>query len=128
MRLLFYSHFFAPSVGGVESIVLSLARGLAERCDSNGAAQFEITLATQTPAGSYEDAALPFPVVRQPSLVSLWLLIQRSDVIHVAGPALAPLFMSMLARKPFVVEHHGFQTICPNGQCRGTSRLSNNLS
>src|SRR5216683_804678 len=116
MRLLFYSHFFAPSVGGVESIVLSLARGLAERCDSNGAAQFEITLATQTPAGSYEDAALPFPVVRQPSLVSLWSLIQRFDVIHVAGPALAPLFMSILARKPFVVEHHGFQTICPNGQ------------
>ncbi len=116
MRLLFYSHFFAPSVGGVESIVLSLARGLAERCDSNGAAQFEITFATQTPAGSYEDAALTFPVVRQPSLVSLWSLIQRFDVIHVAGPALAPLFMSMLARKPFVVEHHGFQTICPNGQ------------
>jgi glycosyltransferase involved in cell wall biosynthesis len=116
MRLLFYSHFFAPSVGGVETIVLSLSRGLAERCDSNGAAQFEVTLVTQTPAGSYDDAALPFPVVRQPALASLWRLIRRSDVIHVAGPALAPLFMSMLARKPVVVEHHGFQTICPNGQ------------
>src|SRR5260370_29344525 len=116
MRLLFYSHFFAPSVGGVETIVLSLARGLAERCDSNGAAQFEVRLVTQTPAGSYDDAALPFPVVRQPALASLWRLIRRSDVIHVAGPALAPLFMSMLARKPVVVEHHGFQTICPNGQ------------
>lgn len=30
MKLLLYSHFLAPSVGGVESIVLSLARGLTE--------------------------------------------------------------------------------------------------
>jgi glycosyltransferase involved in cell wall biosynthesis len=27
-----------------------------------------------------------------------------------------PLLISLVARKPFVVEHHGFQTICPNGQ------------
>jgi hypothetical protein len=43
MKLLLYSHFFAPSIGGVETIVLSLARGLAELRDSNGAPEFEIT-------------------------------------------------------------------------------------
>ncbi len=116
MKLLIYSHFFAPSVGGVETIVLSLARGLAELRDSSGAPQFETTLVTQTPSGNYDDRANAFRTVRTPSFVQLWRLVRSSDVVHVAGPALAPLFLGLLERKPVVVEHHGFQTICPNGQ------------
>jgi glycosyltransferase involved in cell wall biosynthesis len=116
MKLLTYSHFFAPSIGGVETLVLSLARGLAARCSPNGDPEFEITLATQTPAERFDDTSLPFRVVRRPNFIHLWDLIRASDVVHVAGPALAPLFLGLLARKPIVVEHHGFQTICPNGQ------------
>ena len=116
MKLLIYSHFFAPSVGGVETIVLSIARGLAGLRDSNGAPQFEITLVTQTPAGDYDDRANPFRTIRQPGFLQLRRLVRNTDVVHVAGPALAPLLLSLLARKPCVVEHHGFQTICPNGQ------------
>lgn len=116
MKPLLYSHFFAPSVGGVETIVLSLARGLAELRDSNGAPRFEIILVTQTPAENYDDRALPFRIVRQPGFLQLWQLIRTSDVVHVAGPALAPLIFGLVACQPFVVEHHGFQTICPNGQ------------
>jgi glycosyltransferase involved in cell wall biosynthesis len=115
MKLLVYSHFFAPSVGGVETIVLSLSRGLAELRDSTGAPQFEITLVTKTPAGNYEDSGQPFRVIRKPGYVQLWRLIRESDVIHVAGPALAPLFLAWLSRKPFVIEHHGYQATCPNG-------------
>jgi glycogen synthase len=116
MKLLVYSHFFAPSIGGVETIVLSLAENLADLRDSDGAPQFEITLVTQTPAEAYDDQGLPFKVIRQPSLVQLWHLIRKSDLVHVAGPSLAPLVLSLLVRKSVVVEHHGFQTICPNGQ------------
>ncbi len=116
MALLLYSHFFAPSVGGVETVVLALARGLAELRDSNGTFQFEITLVTQTPAGKYDDHALSFRVIRRPGLLHLWRLIRKADVIHIAGPALVPLALGLLSRKPVVVEHHGFQTICPNGQ------------
>ncbi len=116
VALLLYSHFFAPSVGGVETVVLALARGLAELRDSNGTLQFEITLVTQTPVGKYDDHALPFRVIRWPGLLHLWSLIRKADVIHIAGPALAPLALGLLSRKPVVVEHHGFQTICPNGQ------------
>lgn len=116
MILTVYSHYFPPSVGGVETVVLSLARGLAELRDSKGCREFEITLVTQTPGGSYDDSALPFRVVRGPALPQLWRLIRSSDVIHIAGPALEPMILSLLARKPFVIEHHGFQTICPNGQ------------
>jgi glycogen synthase len=116
MKLLLYSHFFAPVVGGVETIVLSIARGLTELRDSNGVPQFEISLVTQTPAENYDDSTNPYRTIRQPSLIELWQLIRNSDVVHVAGPALAPLVLSLLTGKPFVVEHHGFQTICPNGQ------------
>jgi glycosyltransferase involved in cell wall biosynthesis len=116
MKLLIYSHFFAPSVGGVETLVLSLARGLAGLRSPSGDPEFEITLVTQTPADKFDDLSLRFRVVRQPTLIQLWDLIRASHVVHVAGPALAPLILGLLARKPIVIGHHGFQTICPNGQ------------
>jgi glycosyltransferase involved in cell wall biosynthesis len=115
MKLLLYSHFFAPSVGGVETIVLSLARGLTELRDANGAPEFDITLVTQTPAQNHDDGSLPFRVLRRPDFFRLWQLIRTADVVHVAGPALAPLLLAKLARKPLVIEHHGYQATCPNG-------------
>ncbi len=115
MKLLIYSHFFAPSIGGVETIVQSLACGMADLRDSRGAREFEITLVTQTPAQNHDDSALAFRLVRQPGFFQLWRLIRSCDVVHVAGPALAPLFLGLLTGRPVVVEHHGYQAICPNG-------------
>ena len=120
MKLLLYSHFFAPSVGGVETVVLALSRGLAALQPPNGSpsenSQFDITLVTQTPPGDFDDRALPFRVIRRPTSAQLWRLILATDVVHVAGAALPPILLGLLARKAVVVEHHGFQTICPNGQ------------
>jgi glycogen(starch) synthase len=116
MKILIYSHFFAPSVGGVETVVLSLARGLADLRKPDGTPEFELTVVTATRADDFDDNVLAFRVVRQPNLLQLWNLIRSSNIVHIAGPALAPLFLSRLARKLVVVEHHGFQTICPNGQ------------
>ena len=42
-------------------------------------------------------------------------LIRDADVIHVAGPCLLPMAIGWLIGKPVVVEHHGYQAICPNG-------------
>ena len=86
MKLLLYSHFFAPSIGGVETIVMSLARGLAELRSADGAPEFDVTLVTQTPRDSFDDAAPPFRVVRQPGFGKLLTLIRESGVVHVAGP------------------------------------------
>jgi glycogen synthase len=115
MKLLIYSHFFAPSVGGVETVVLSLARGLSALRSPDGTPEFEITLATETAGGTFDDSSLPFQVVRQIPLLRLWDLVRASDLTHVAGPALAPLCLCFLARRPLVVEHHGYQAVCPNG-------------
>jgi glycosyltransferase involved in cell wall biosynthesis len=116
VKLLLYSHFFAPSIGGVETVVMSLAMGLSQSSCAGTQAGFEITLVTQTPRGSFDDSSLPFAVVRQPNFNSLRRLIRSADVIHVAGAAIPPILLGLVLRKPVLVEHHGFQTICPNGQ------------
>ncbi len=115
MKLLIYSHFFAPSIGGVETIVLSLAGGLAGLRRPDSTPEFAVTVVTQTAAREFDDRSLAFPVVRQPSLIYLYRLIRASDLIHIAGPALSPLVLAKIARKPVVIEHHGYQAICPNG-------------
>lgn len=95
---------------------MSLARGLAARQTSPDPPEFDITLVTETPTGDFDDAALPFRVVRQPTKLLLCRLLSGAAVVHIAGPAFAPLALGLLLRKPVIVEHHGFQTICPNGQ------------
>jgi len=102
-------------MGGVETIVMSLARGLAELHASDGTAKFSLTVITQTPRGNFDDSQLPFPVMRSPSLWKLMRIVRASDVLHVAGPSLAPVALGLFARKPVVIEHHGYQAICPNG-------------
>src|SRR6516164_6107077 len=116
MQLLIYSHFFLPSIGGVETTVLDLASGLSERRSDDGSAIFAVTLATNTPPGDCRDELLPFRIIRQPSSSQLRRLIREADVVHVAGTAMAPIVYGLIAGKPIVVEHHGFQHICPTGQ------------
>ena len=116
MKLLIYSHFFAPSVGGVETIVALLARQLSEiHLAQPRGDKWDVVVATKTPADGFDDHAFPFRVVRVPSSLQLWRLIRWADVTHVAGPSLLPMFLAKLAGKPYVVEHHGYQAICPNG-------------
>ncbi len=114
MKVLFYSHFFPPNVGGVETIVRSQAAGLAGFRDAKGQ-PFQIVLVTQTDRGEFDDRSFSFPVIRRPSLLQLYKLIRASNVVHIAGPSLMPLVLAKLAHRPAIIEHHGYQAICPNG-------------
>lgn len=96
-------------------MVNSLAGGLAELRKLGGTPEFEVCVVTQTPAGEFEDGSLSFSVVRRPKMTQLYRLIRWCDVIHIAGPALPPLALTKIARKPIVIEHHGYQAICLNG-------------
>jgi hypothetical protein len=60
MNLLIYSHYFAPSVGGVGTIVQSLAAGSAELRTLNGDREFNVTVVTETAADGYDDTKFPF--------------------------------------------------------------------
>lgn len=111
-----YTHAFAPGIGGVETIVMALARGLAETPPSPDCGKLSVTLVTPQPQAQFDDSSLPFRVIRRPRPWHLLKLIRSADVVHLAGPALLPLLLSLVSRKPVVIEHHGFQAICPNGQ------------
>ena len=117
MRILIYTHAFPPMVGGIETITMQLAKGLAGRLNLAGTDErAEVTVVTPTAARCENEANLPFRIVRRPSIAKLATLIRRTDVLHIAGPNMLPLLLGRLFRKPTVVEHHGFQTACPSGQ------------
>jgi glycogen synthase len=116
MKIVLYTHGFDPKVGGQETIVMHLARGLAQIASSTYDRAVEVTVVTPVPANGSNDSALPFNVVRQPSAAALFRLLHRADVVHLAGPVFVPMILAILLRKPVVIEHHGFQAICPNGQ------------
>jgi len=92
---------------------MALARGLSHPVDG---AAFEVTLATPTPRVNYADSSLPFAVVRRPGFWKLLQLLRNADAVHIAAPALIPMLLASLLGKRWIVEHHGFQVICPNGQ------------
>lgn len=121
MKVLIYTNAFAPRIGGVETYVMLLARGLSEHGQQKnqqtekGAWKQDVTVVTSVPATEFDDGTLPFRVVRRPSMITLWRLLAEADVIQLTGPTLLPLMFGLLQRKPIVVEHHGYQAVCPNG-------------
>jgi glycosyltransferase involved in cell wall biosynthesis len=116
MKILIYTEYFFPIPGGVQTIVVELARGLVGWARKNPAAEaIEVTVVTRTHERMAEDELLPFRLVRAPGFWELVQLVREADVLHLAGPALLPLALALLLRKPAVMEHHGFQVACPNG-------------
>lgn len=114
MKVLVYSHSFAPLIGGAETYALWLAKGLANASDP-GRDEIQVTVATPTDRAEFDDSSLPFPIVRRPGFRALFGLIRRADVVQMVGPCVLPMFFGWLLRKPLVVEQHGYQSICPNG-------------
>jgi glycosyltransferase involved in cell wall biosynthesis len=102
-------------IGGVESITMTLSEGIATWPKTQGEGVAEVTVATNTPAGAMDDSCLPFRIVRKPTLRELVSLFRSADIVHLAGPSLLPLLLGYLLQKTVVVEHHGYQSICPNG-------------
>lgn len=95
---------------------MQLARGLSGLPADSPHGPVEVVVVTQTPGRGYPDSSLPFRVVRRPSPLRLVRLLREASVVHLAGPSFLPLLLALLLRKAMVVEHHGFQTACPNGQ------------
>jgi glycogen(starch) synthase len=115
LRVVLYTHDWAPQVGGIQTVCTAIANGVSLWSKAHDGQRIELTLVTQTPANGMDDSKLTFRVVRQPSLGELIHTVCGADILHVAGPALLPLLIGLLIRKPLLLEHHGYQTICPNG-------------
>ena len=115
LNLLLYSYDWAPLVGGIQTITRELVEGLCAWSRAHEDDAIYVTLITETAADGMDDSKLPFPVIRRPGLFALAGYIWSTDVVHLANPTLLPLALAWVLRKPTVIEHHGYQSICPNG-------------
>lgn len=124
MKVVLYSEYFFPISGGVQTQIFELACGLSEwRQAPFDRAPLDVTVVTRTTEKTAEDSSWPFRLVRHPSFARLVRLLHEADVIHLAGPAMLPMALGLVLRRPVVIEHHGYQAICPNGLLLlGTSR------
>ncbi len=98
MRILLCSHWFSPSVGGVETI----SRVLAEEFIHAGSS---VTVVTNTPGS---DTNLPYKIVRQPSHTTLRSLARQSDIIFQNLISLRTLVSLISSGKPIVVTHQSW--------------------
>jgi glycosyltransferase involved in cell wall biosynthesis len=116
MRILIYTHAFPPMIGGIETITMELAKNIARRANTAPDEAVQVTVVTPKATAAANESDHSFSIVRRPSLVQLVNLIRKADLLHVAGTDMLPLLLGWLIGIPMVVEHHGFQTACPNGQ------------
>jgi glycosyltransferase involved in cell wall biosynthesis len=98
MRIIVDSHFFHPSVGGVEM----MSEGLARAWESRG---HRVTVVTDTPRNGHEEPG-DLEVVRGPSIVKKIRLAQWADVYVRSGNSLKSLPWPVLTGTPHVTIHH----------------------
>jgi len=80
VKIVIYTHSFAPQIGGVETVVFSLAQGLARRPPTGATSAPEVILVTPNPAREMDDTALAFRVVRQPTAGELVRLLWAANL------------------------------------------------
>lgn len=94
MKILFFSHFFWPQIGGIESITEILATQFSIR-------EHEVRVVTWSETES--ERFFPFRVIRKPSLTRLINQTLWADVIFENNPSLRLSWPSILLLKPNVV-------------------------
>ena len=95
MKILLSSHFFAPSVGGIEEVSQILAHQFTRL-------GHEVIVVTQT----LGEVSFPFEVKRRPAMHELDGLTRWSDVVFHNNISLRTALPLPLVRRPWVVAHH----------------------
>lgn len=96
MKNFFFSTVFAPSTGGIETMVELLCREFT-------ALGHEVVLATLTPGDA---GPFPFEVVRQPGLAEFARLLRWCDIHMQANVSLKHGWPRFLAPRKFVYQHN----------------------
>ncbi len=105
MKILFVSHFFSPSIGGIESISEMLAREFIH-------AGHEVKLVTDIQCDDSNKREFPFSVVRKPTFSQLMHLTRWADITFHNNISLRMGWPLLFIRRPWVVTH---QTWIPKG-------------
>jgi glycogen synthase len=97
MRILLCSHFFHPSVGGIEQV----SRVLATEFSLAGHKVKVVTSTAQS-----DGTLFLFEVIRRPSPLKLLRLVLWSEVVFYNNISLRLCWPLALVRRPWVVAHH----------------------
>jgi glycogen synthase len=97
MRILLSSHFFHPSVGGIEQVSLALATQFAR-------AGHAVKVVTTTPQSDRSN--FQFEVVCRPSAPRLLELVRWSEVVLHNNISLRTWWPLVFVRRPWVIAHH----------------------
>lgn len=100
MKVLIYSHFFYPSIGGAETVSLALAEGFQNR---------GIQCKVITTTADEGNQRFYFDIIRNPKIKHQSELIKWADIVLFNGASLALQPWVIFHRKPFVWIHIGYQ-------------------
>jgi len=101
MKILFSSHFFHPSIGGIEEVSRILAQEFV-------GAGHEVQVVTQTLEA--DAAVFPFAIHRRPQPRVLLRLVKWCDVFLHNNISLQTAWPLLLGSRPWVVAHHTWLT------------------
>lgn len=99
MNILITSHFFYPSLGGIETVTELLALYFSNSGHS-------VRVITQSPTTDYDDKTFPYIVIRNPSLCSLLSNFNWSDVVLQNNLEARQLWPLLIFRRPLVISIH----------------------
>jgi glycosyltransferase involved in cell wall biosynthesis len=108
VRIFLHSRAFLPNLGGVEQVSSMLARGLTAR-------GHKVIVATDVEADPEFDRGLAYEVQRKRSVTEMARVARGCDLVHASGASLVSAEVAMLARRPLVTTHHGYQPSCLEG-------------
>ncbi len=97
MKILLSSHFFHPSVGGIEEVSRILAVEFVR-------AGHDVQVVTQTAENDNSD--FPFPIHRRPGPLKLLRLVEWCDVFFHNNISLRTAWPLLFRPRPWVVAHH----------------------
>jgi glycogen synthase len=97
MRILISSHFFYPSVGGIEQVSLALATQFA----ALGHAVKIVTMTRES-----DEAVFPFQIIRCPSALRLLKLVHWAEVVFHNNISVRTWWPLVLIHRPWVIAHH----------------------
>lgn len=101
MKILLYSPAFAPSVGGLETVVAILAEELVKLgC--------EVVVVTTTRGVPHPSNPQPYPIIRNPTPRELLRWTRWCEVYFQANVSLRGLWPLLFVRRPWAVSHHSW--------------------
>ncbi len=109
MKILLTSFLFSPSIGGIETVSMILAREFI-------AAGHEVRVATLTPGETVPDPG--FEIMRRPSFSQLREAMRWCDVCFQSNISLQLAQPLLVVRRPWIIVHHTWIPYGPFGRHR----------